>query len=140
MDTVIAESFATVRVAVVCLIGASKSIEHLPIREWRDIRPIKNARPFDRFCAALVSGNSLTGDGVFDGDYVIVRLTFELEEIKPGRLCAVLTPVGLLIKHIYLTLDNRIRLASANQTYEDLVFDIDDVEIQGVVVRVERDF
>jgi SOS-response transcriptional repressor LexA len=140
MEYVFAEPFAPVRIPVICTIGASRSIEHLPIREWRDIRPIKNARPFDRFCAARVSGNSLFDDGIFDADYIIARLTFELDEITPGKLVVVMTPFGLLVKHIYLTLSNQVRLASANPAYEDLVFEIDDVEIQGVVVRVERDF
>ena len=140
MNTVLAEPFVPVRIPVICLIGASRSIEHLPIREWRDIRPIKNARPFDRFCAARVSGNSLLDDGIHDNDYIIARLTFELSEITPGKLVAVLTPYGLLIKHIYLQLDGRVRLVSANPVYEDIVLDTTDAEIQGIVVRVERDF
>jgi SOS-response transcriptional repressor LexA len=140
METVFVEPFASIRIPAICLVGASRSIEHLPIREWRDIRPIKNARPFDRFCAARVSGNSLYDDGIFDGDYIIAKLTFELSEITPGHLVVILTPCGLLLKHIYQMLDGRIRLVSANPVYADIVFDAADVEIQGVVVRVERDF
>jgi SOS-response transcriptional repressor LexA len=140
MDTVQADRFAPVIIPVVCLVGASRSVEHLPILEWREIRPIKNARPFDRYCAARVSGNSLYDDGIYDGDIVIARLNFELTEIYPGKLAVVLTPLGLLVKHIYVSLDSKVRLVSANPVYEDIVLDCDDVEIQGVVVRVERDF
>ncbi len=135
----ILESFQPVRIPVVCAIGASQSIEHLPIAEWREIRPIANARSFDRFCAARVVGASLTGDGIFDGDYLIVRLTFEQYDITPGKLAAVLTPGGLLVKHIYPTLDGRVRLVSSNPDYEDFLLDAEDVTVQGVVVRVERD-
>jgi SOS-response transcriptional repressor LexA len=140
MESISVEPFAPVRIPLVCLVGASRSLEHLPIQEWRDIRPIKNARPFDRFCAARVSGNSLYDDGIFDGDYIISRLNFELAEITPGKLVVALTPYGLLVKHIYQMLDGRIRLVSANPVYTDLVIDAADVEIQGIVVRVERDF
>jgi repressor LexA len=139
MDKVIAQPFKPVRIPTICLVGASRSLEHLPIQEWREIRPIKNARPFDRYCAARVSGNSLYDDGIYDGDYIIARLNFELAEVTPGKIVVVLTPYGLLVKHIYLMLDSRVRLVSANPVYEDLVLDAADVEIQGIVVRVERD-
>lgn len=117
-----------------------KRLEQLPIQEWRDITPLKNSRPFDRYCSARVSGNSLYDDGIYDGDYIIARLNFELSEITPGKLVVVLTPYGLLVKHVYFTLDGRVRLVSANPVYDDLLFDAVDVEVQGIVVRVERDF
>lgn len=132
-------SFEAVRVPVICQVGAGRSAEEFPIREWREIRPIRGARPFDRFCAARVSGQSLINDNILDGDYAIIRTNFELYELKPGRLVAALTPYGLLIKHIYVTLDDKVRLVSANSTYEDIVVDASEVEIQGLVVRVERD-
>lgn len=128
-----------VRVPVVCIIGASRSMENLPIEKWRKIRPITGARPHDRFCASQVSGDSFKDEGIFDGDYVIVRLNFESYEITPGRLVAALTPYGLLIKRVYLTLDDQVRLVSANAEYPDLLMDADQVEIQGIIVRVERD-
>ena len=121
------------------MIGASNSIENLPIDDWREIRPINNARPSDRFCAARISGDSLTDEGIYEGDFAIVRLNFEAYELKPGRLVAILTPSGLLVKHIYQTLDGRVRLVSANRNYSDLLFEGDAVSIQGLIVRVERD-
>lgn len=131
--------FDPVGIPVICIIGASQSIENLPIQQWREIRPIEGARPFDRYCAAQVNGDSLKDDGIYDGDFVIIRLNFEAYEIKPGRLVATLTPYGLLLKHIYLTLNNQVRLVSANPNYEDLLLDLEDVQIQGVIVRIERD-
>jgi SOS-response transcriptional repressor LexA len=130
---------ATVRIPVVCMVGAARSFEDSPIQGWREIRPIKNARPFDRFCAAPVAGNSLIDEGIIDGDYVIVRLNFEDYDITPGKLAVVNTPYGLLLKHVYQTLDRKVRLVSANPAYEDIVLDADDVTVQGVVVRIERD-
>lgn len=128
------------RVPVICMIGASNSLVDLPIEEWREIRPIDNARPFDMFCGAKVCGDSLKEDHIVDGDYAIVRVTFERYEITPGRLVAALTPFGLLIKHVYPTLNGKVRLVSANRLYSDLLFDAEDVTIQGVVVRTERDW
>ncbi|HEX8183781.1 MAG TPA: hypothetical protein VF747_03495, partial [Blastocatellia bacterium] len=64
------------------MIGASKSVEDLPIDDWREIRAIRNARSIDRFCAACISGDSLAEEGIFDGDLVIVRITFDSFELK----------------------------------------------------------
>jgi len=126
-------------IPIVCLIGAGKSVEELPIQEFRRVRPLADAKPLDRFYCARVSGSSLADDGIFDGDLVIVKASFEPHDIRPGRLVAILTPYGLLIKHIYISLNNKIRLVSANKEYEDIVLDPEECEIQGVVVRVERD-
>lgn len=86
-----------------------------------------------------MNGLSLVGDGIFDGDCAIVRLTFDQYEVTPGRLVAVLTPYGLLLKHIYLTLDDRVRLVSASPDFADILLDSTEITIQGVVVRIERD-
>jgi SOS-response transcriptional repressor LexA len=88
---------------------------------------------------AVITGSSLIDDGILDGDCVIVRLTFERYELTPGRLVAVLTPYGLLVKHIYVTLDDHVRLVSANPAFEDMVLEPEEVTVQGIAVRIERD-
>lgn len=128
-----------VSVPLVASVGASRSHEEAEVKKWRDISPVKNARPYDLFVATLVEGDSLINDRIYDGDVVIVRLNFDLNEITPGRLVAVDTPVGLLIKHIYVTLDEKARLVSSNNQISALVFDLELIEVRGVVIRVERD-
>jgi hypothetical protein len=56
-----------------------------------------------------------------------------------GHIAAVQTPLGLLLKHVYITA-KEVRLVSSNLDYEDLFFAPGDVEINGIVKRVERDF
>jgi SOS-response transcriptional repressor LexA len=121
-------------------VGASRSHDRFAVSKWRRISPVKSARPFDRYIATPVEGDSLTGDFIFDGDFVIIRLTFELEEVTPGRLVSVDTPGGVLVKHIYRTMSNQIRLVSSNERYPAIVYDSDIVQILGIIVRVERDF
>lgn len=133
-------SVSLVPIPLLASVGASRSHDEAEVRQWREISAIKNARPFDLFVATPVEGESLIGDRIFDGDVVIVRLNFDLQEVTPGRLVSVLTPTGHLLKHVYLTLDDRVRLVSSNDRFPDLVYDIDLVEIQGIVVRTERDF
>jgi SOS-response transcriptional repressor LexA len=119
--------------------GAARNHEYFDIKKWREIAPIKNARPYDRYIATLVEGDSLIGDRIFDGDCVLIRLNFDIEEITPGKLVSVDTPAGTLIKHLYQTLNDRVRLVSSNSLYPAVVYDIDLVEIRGIIVRVERD-
>jgi SOS-response transcriptional repressor LexA len=128
------------RVPILSVVSAGKSnMEDLLIEGWRLIRASDKVRSTDTLCCAPVQGESLIGDGINDGDYVVVRLNFDVAEVTPGRLAAVWTPSGLLIKHVYVTLNDQVRLVSSNPRYIDLIFDGADVEIQGLIVRVERD-
>jgi SOS-response transcriptional repressor LexA len=130
---------AWLRVPLLSVVGASKNMADLPIQGWRWIRTSEKVREWDSHCAAIIQGESLAGDNITSGDIAIFRLNFEVSEITPGRLAAVWTPNGLLVKHVYVTLDERVRLVSTNPSYPDLIFDVADIDIQGIVVRVERD-
>lgn len=121
-------------------VGAGASVEYLPFVRKRKIRAVEGARPFDKFISTRVAGDSLRDDGILDGDYAICRLTFKLSEVTNGRLVIVRTPCGLLVKHFYLTDDGFVRLVSANPKYPDLHFEINDVEVQALVVRTEREW
>lgn len=124
---------ALMRIPVVSTIGAARTFDDLPIDEWVDVPAPKHARKTDRFCSAIVVGDSLTGCGIHDGDVAVVRLTFDAGEQRQGQLLAVWTPYGLLLKFAYWTLKGKVRLVSANPDYEDLLLDADDVKVQGVV-------
>ena len=114
-------------------------LEHQAAAQWREVRPIKGARPHDKFFCCYICGDSLSGDGIYDRDYLVCRSTFKLSEVMHGHLAAVQTPCGLLVKHVYIGI-KEVRLASSNPNFEDLYFTPDVVEIVGIVVRVERDF
>jgi SOS-response transcriptional repressor LexA len=110
-----------------------------PVEKYIDIRPIENAAPGDEFFGCRLDGGSLSGDGIFDGDFATFRKISDLCVIKPGTLIAVLTPDGLLIQHAYLGIGT-IRLVASNPQYKDRTYLLSDVEIVGTIVRVERDF
>jgi SOS-response transcriptional repressor LexA len=130
---------AWLRVPMLAVVGAGKNMADLPINGWRLIHESSKVNQSDTHCGALIQGDSLAGDGIHDGDIAIFKLNFEAYELTPGRIAAVLTPNGLLIKHVYLTLNEQVRLVSSNPHYSDLIFDVDDVDVQGIVVRIERD-
>jgi repressor LexA len=116
--------------------GKPVPIDALPIEGWREIRPIKGAKPWDKFAAIRVIGDSLIEDNILEGDYLILRLT---HEANSGELAVVLTPHGNTIKYLHPHLDGTVLFKGANALFEDQVWEIQDIKVQGVVRRVERD-
>lgn len=128
----------SLRVPVLAEVFAGKSfpVESLDITGWREIRPLKGARPGERYAAAPVRGDSLIEDHISDGDYVIFKLT---EEAQVGDLVIALTPEGLTIKYIHAEVEGMVLLRGANSNYDDQIWDASEIKIQGVVKRIERD-
>jgi repressor LexA len=82
-----------------------------------------------------VHGDSMIGDGVLDGDYVIVAHDHEPSE---GEIAVVLIGEEATIKHIRYEGDS-IRLESSNPQFADQIYDESDrPSIQGKVIGVVR--
>lgn len=116
--------------------GKPVPLDALPIEGWREIRPIKGAKPWDNFAAIRVIGESLIEDGILEGDFLIIRFT---HEARSGEITIILTPHGNTIKYIHPNVDGTLLLKGANALYEDQVWEIDQIRVQGVVKRVELD-
>jgi repressor LexA len=112
------------------------SLEALGITGWREIRPIKGARPGDCFAAVPIRGDSLIEDHIADGDILIVQIT---SEAQVGNLIIALTPDGLTVKYIHAQVEGMVLLRGANSIYEDQIWDASEIVIQGIVRRIERD-
>jgi len=115
------------------------STVEFPHRHVRSIRPIKGSRQWDRFCAVHINDDSLICDKIYDGDYAIVRLTFDESELEPGKLIAARIPKGTLIRHYWPQADGTVKLKPANPDYCDLALEADEIIPEGIVVRIERD-
>lgn len=116
--------------------GTAVPIDALPVTGFREIRPFRNARPGARFAAAPVCGDSLTEANIIEGDWVIFEMA---HTCRPGQLVVAATPWGLAVKYFWPQVDGTIILKGANQLYEDQVWLADEVRVQGVVRRIERD-
>ena len=82
-----------------------------------------------------VKGDSMTGDGILSGDYVIV-----VSDSAPpdGKIAVVLIGEEATVKHIYYEGES-IRLKSSAKGFPDLVYgEIDAPIIQGRVIGVIR--
>jgi len=84
--------------------------------------------------ALRVRGNSMVGDGILDGDLVIVEARPEAEN---GATVVALVRGEATLKKLYRE-RNRVRLVPANDSVQPIVARAGDVEIRGVVVAVLR--
>lgn len=82
--------------------------------------------------ALKVKGDSMIGDGIMDGDYVLVR---EQPIAEPGETVVALLGEEATVKRFYRD-KNRIRLEPANPAMGPIISD--DVSIIGKVVGVFR--
>lgn len=119
---------------------AGRAFDFIPIRGWRTLyRPIKGV-PYDaQLTAWLISGESMSGDRIHDGDYVIVHMT---HDIPPNKILLLQTPDGMTVKRLEPDpeQENGVLLKSSNPTFEDIPWLAAEVTTIGVVKRVERDF
>ena len=89
----------------------------------------------DREVYALeVAGDSMIGDGILDGDFVIIR---KQETADDGDIAVVLIGDEATLKRVYRE-GRRLRLQPSNPTMKPIYVDSGEVRIQGKVVGVQR--
>ena len=123
--------------ALVGEIAAGAPVEWLPFVEFREVPLPRWATEHDRFLLVRTRGDSLTDARINDGDLALIYVT---ENIRPGDLVAVRTPEGMMCKFIFAHDRSTVRLEGASATFEPRLFDVEDVEIQGLVVSTEGEW
>lgn len=85
-----------------------------------------------------VKGDSMVDEQIRDGDYIIVnsRQTAENGEM----VVALVGGESATVKTFFLERDGRVRLQPANAAMRPLLYDADEVQIQGIVVAVIRKY
>jgi|GEM_PF-54978 uncharacterized domain HDIG len=103
-----------------------------PAAEIREVAPPPGGADF----LLRVTGDSMTGAGVLEGDLLLVRAQ---ETARPGQMVvAHVAGVGAVVKRLTTTPEGERLLASENPAYPPIPVE-EGVRVQGVVVRVERD-
>ena len=82
-----------------------------------------------------VRGDSMLGEGIFDGDYVVLE---PREEAARGETVAALVRGEATLKKYYPEPDGTVRLVPANPAVATIVEPASDVVVQGVVVGLMR--
>jgi repressor LexA len=90
---------------------------------------IPDLRPGDYIL--IVNGDSMIDEGLYPGNYVVVRPTMQPEQ---GDICAVwVDGEGGTLKRVLQTPEG-VKLVPANRKYRTMEYPVEQVRIQGVVV------
>jgi repressor LexA len=82
-----------------------------------------------------VRGDSMIGDGVHDGDLVVVQRS---QNATDGEMVVALVGDEVTLKRIYRESPSTIRLQPANPAMPTMIAPAADVQVQGVVVGLLR--
>lgn len=109
--------------------------EHLGYEYFDDLK-----NPEDYF-SLDVEGDSMSGDGIYNGDVILIKMTPEIEFNGQIGVAVINGDEGTL-KHIYIG-ENSITLQSSNPSYPPRVFigeECNEVRIAGVLKEMKRKF
>ena len=81
-----------------------------------------------------VSGDSMTGAGIHDGDLLVVDRSLDP---RPGRIVVAVLDGAFTLKRL-MRGQRGLQLEAANPAYEPILVDADQVAIQGKLVAVWR--
>jgi repressor LexA len=115
------------------VVAAGAPIESIPDDEQVSV-PTDFLRAGDHY-VLRVRGDSMIGDGVHDGDLVVVQRT---ESASNGEMVVALVRDEVTLKRIYREGDSAIRLQPANPAMPTLIAPVSEVQVQGVVVGLLR--
>lgn len=131
--TVNQRDFGAVEIPLMGIVAAGGPIEAI-----KDPKPLFVPRNMvlgmANFFAVRVAGNSMIGDGIFDGDVVIVK---EQDYVEEGEKAIAYLPDkdAVTMKRLYKT-NKGVKLVSSNPEVKP--FYEENVEVQGKVVGVLR--
>jgi len=89
--------------------------------------------------ALKVQGDSMIEAMISDGDIVIMRPVSDPQGVREGTIVAARVPDGTTLKYFH-RIDNLIQLKPANPDYPVQEFPADQVQLQGKLVAVWRDY
>jgi repressor LexA len=92
--------------------------------------------------ALRVCGDSMIDAQICDGDLVVIRPLHDLWALKPGQIAVIwIEGEGATLKHIYYQEgDQAITLKPANRRYPSRTLERSRVGVQGVLLKVHRDY
>ncbi|MEO1431050.1 MAG: transcriptional repressor LexA [Cyanobacteria bacterium J06633_8] len=108
------------------------AVEHLDFKEIK--------LPFQTY-ALRVTGDSMIEDSIVDGDMVFLRPVQEPDMLKDGTIVAAMVDGhGTTLKRFYRTSSERITLEPANSKYQPIEVDAGQVQVQGSLIAVWRNY
>lgn len=118
---------------IVGRIAAGKPIEKLEKSEVLNLADLMVGE--NRF-VLQVKGNSMSGDQICDGDYIICD---KRENVEDGEIAVVLIKESeTTLKRVKINNDATVSLLSSNPIVEPMVYPLSDIKIQGVYLGLIR--
>lgn len=93
--------------------------------------------PGDKFFALRASGESMRDLGIFDNDIIIIRQT---RSVRSGDMVVALVNNEVTVKSFYPLNNGKVELRPANADYRTQLYDAFEVNIQGKVVALQREY
>ena len=88
--------------------------------------------------ALTVNGDSMIDACIADGDMVLMEKTTETYSLRNGTIVSAMVPgLGTTLKYFFKK-EGKIFLEAANQSYEPIELNLDEVVIQGKLLAVWR--
>ena len=115
------------------VVAAGAPIESIPDDEQVSV-PVDFLRGGDHY-VLRVRGDSMIGDGVHDGDLVVVQ---RVENAPDGEMVVALVGDEVTLKRIYREGSSTVRLQPANPSMPTMIAPAAEVRVQGVVVGLLR--
>lgn len=122
-------------------IGAGTVIPFAPRKETRTVVIPKGLAKPTEVGTMTISGESLTGDGIHDGDVLVFRMNHTTRQITPESVCVVrIHGTELAAKHVLRNVGGprKIALRSTHPDYPDRIFDESEIEIMGLAFAVQH--
>lgn len=116
-------------------IAAGEPIDPAELPETVDVTDVLELDPDKELFVLQASGESMIGEGILDGDYVVIE---KQSTARNGQTVVALLPDHTTTLKKFYREKDRIRLEPANPEMEPIY--VDDVTIQGVVRAVIRSY
>ncbi len=126
------------RLPLVGTIAAGRPIDAVEEREHLDLEDVFAPPRNTSLFVLKVRGDSMIDEHIRAGDYVVCE---KKNVARNGQTVVALLDNGeATLKKYHKERDGRIRLQPANEKYEPIWVDPDDLQIQGIVVGVVRTY
>lgn len=131
-----------VSVKIFGIANCSRPDEWIAATGLRQIQPLPCDPSGEKTVAVQASGDSMSGDRIQDGDWVICRwFAGEMGQIDfsrfHGKIFLIATPNGPVLKRIIPGMGGAATLRSSNSKFPDIRISTDDFQILGVALRIE---
>jgi repressor LexA len=130
-----AKSTGAVELPLLGRVAAGRPIEALESADAVTV-PEEFIRRRNTFVLRVV-GSSMVGDGILDGDYIVVE---ERPTAENGETVVATIDGAATVKRFYREKAGKIRLQPANDAMQPIVARERDVDVRGVVVAVLRKY